>query len=284
MASAKRTVEIGLPSLRTLASRQVLGVVAFLVLIGALLYWRGAVHSYFQEGVIAAPMIQIVAEEDAKIETFSREEGEEFQRGEQLVVLRSALISAQQAEIRSQERAYREQIERAKQRLGQAMQSYVAVQSQIEMGVSIPEVLESSLAEIREAQQQQAELETKLFSLAETQTRLDQQSRSMSPLAPFEGIVLRRYKSAGDSTQRGDPILLISEIRQRYIEAFVDEGALGAMMQGTEVKIEFPSHPGKIWRGTIASIRPLVEEGKVRIRIKAEDLPLQVGLKAQIRL
>jgi multidrug efflux pump subunit AcrA (membrane-fusion protein) len=62
----------------------------------------------------------------------------------------------------------------------------------------------------------------------------------------------------------------------------MDEAMLALIQPGLPARIEFLSLPGQKWNGQVSWVSPIVDAGKVKIRLTADQLPLRPGLSAKI--
>jgi len=220
-----------------------IALVAF-CLLSAFGYWWTAIRPYYPvEAILAAPLREIRAEENGVLPEALLQEGEAFKLGQ--------LFFA----------SNQDKLNQAKFKLDQNMQQYVYLQNEI--GSS--EVMDQVLSELQKWQQKVAELE---------------KDRPLVPAAPFDGIVLQCFKTAGEKTHLGEPVLLISK-QQNWVEAEIPETMLSKMRVGLSASVKLPSYPGKTWVGKVAWISPLAKHGKLKIRIYADDLPFKPGLTAK---
>lgn len=65
------------------------------------------------------------------------------------------------------------------------------------------------------------------------------------------------------------------------MEAEIDEALLSRVRVGLPARLEFPLYPKQQWMGQVAWISPVIEAGKVKIRLTADLLPLRPGLSAK---
>jgi multidrug resistance efflux pump len=284
MTNSKRIIEISLPNIRIANFFKLPLLAAYLAvgLIGGMLYWWKEVRPYFkpEKAVLFAPTFQVFASEDGKLESYSFEEGALFHKGESLFSIGHGLLSSQLAQIESEIRSCITRRQNEKVRLEQTMELFMQTQGEVSLGVSDPSALEAVLNEVQQTQQAESDLEQELSFLNSEKTALSLKIEDHAMRAPFEGVILKKYKEMGEVTKVGEPIFLICNAKDRWIETAVPEGLLGSLRIGSLAKISFPSFPGKQWQGTLAWVSPTVDHGLIKVRVKAENLPLQPGLSS----
>lgn len=280
----KRTFEISLPSfqIKDLLKPGFLLVVAGLAVSIGAVYWKLAIHPYFvvDKAILRAATVQMYAPESGKIESYSCEEGAQFHKGQFLLSLHNSLLFSQLKRAESEVSLCQQKIESEKQRLDGAMQQYLQIQSEI----GLAEPLDSILSDIQEAQQLQSDLEHELISLQSERDAVQRKIDQLGLPAPFEGVVLRRYKDMGENAAAGETVLLVCDAKQRWIETEIPERLLNLVLHGTTAVVEFPSYPNQTWKSTVSWISPVVEEGKFKVRLVAENLPPQPGLSAKVKI
>ena len=280
----KRTFEISLPSfhIKDLLKPGFLLIIAGLAVIVGSIYWKLMIHPYFvvDKAILRAATVQIYAPESGKIESYTCEEGAPFRKGQFLLSLHNGLLFSQLKSSESQIALCQQKIESEKERLDGAMQQYLQLQNEI----GLAEPLDSILSDIQEAQQSQSDLEHELASLQLEKAAVQRKIDQLGLPAPFEGVVLRRYKEMGEMAVAGESILLVCDSKQRWIETEIPERFLSLVKNGTSAVVEFSSYPNQKWNSSVSWISPIVEDGKFRVRLVAENLPLQPGLSAKAKI
>jgi len=76
--------------------------------------------------------------------------------------------------------------------------------------------------------------------------------------APFAGVVAKVITQPGEAVVMGMPVVYMVQPEDSYIEAPFDEANLEALKIGQPAEIEIDSMPGKIFKGTLTYISPVV--------------------------
>ena len=76
--------------------------------------------------------------------------------------------------------------------------------------------------------------------------------------APFAGVVAKVICQMGEAVVMGMPVVYMVQPEGAYIEAPFDEANLEALKIGQPAEIEIDSMPGKVFKGTLTYISPVV--------------------------
>ncbi|MDR3464499.1 MAG: efflux RND transporter periplasmic adaptor subunit [Xanthobacteraceae bacterium] len=117
--------------------------------------------------------------------------------------------------------------------------------------------------------------------------------------APIDGTVLQVYVRAGElsSMASPQPLVLVGDLSALRVRAELDERDLGSIKLGQAVSVRAAAFPGREFEGSVSSIAPLVEPGRleaggthsqsdldvVEVVVElARPGPLVVGMKADV--
>lgn len=95
----------------------------------------------------------------------------------------------------------------------------------------------------------QAEINVKRARMELAKTRIT---------APFSGVITQVRVSPGENIEAGREICTLVDLSQLKIEAKVLETLIGKIMFGREADIHFSAYPGKVFKGRVGAISPLV--------------------------
>ena len=76
--------------------------------------------------------------------------------------------------------------------------------------------------------------------------------------APFAGVVAKIITQLGEAVVMGMPVVYMVQSEGSYIEAPFDEANLESLKAGQPAEIEIDSMPGKVFKGTLTYISPVV--------------------------
>jgi RND family efflux transporter MFP subunit len=146
--------------------------------------------------------------------------------------------------------------------------------------------LEVAQAELNRAQSAKIEAE-KLVIKAEASLQFAQAQLSYTVVCtPFDGLIVKRNRDAGDVVVPGSMILEMISLDQLWISAWVDETMLGNLKAGQQAKIIFRSAPDVELPGKVARISPQAdsETREVLVDIAIDRMPdiWAVGQRAEV--
>lgn len=105
-------------------------------------------------------------------------------------------------------------------------------------------------------------------------------------VAPFDGLIIRRYRDAGDIAVPGSKVLDIVSLDQLWISAWVDETLLNQLKEGQASKIVFRSAAKVQLPGKVARISPQVdsETRQVLVDVEVDQMPKiwAIGQRAEV--
>jgi RND family efflux transporter MFP subunit len=106
--------------------------------------------------------------------------------------------------------------------------------------------------------------------------------------APFSGVITKRLRSRGEAVDEFFPVLVLVNLEQVYLESYLPAKLSGTLSKDQEIEIELPDSDGKILRGRVKFISPVVDpasnESRFKILIDNSDGLLRPGTPALVRL
>jgi membrane fusion protein, multidrug efflux system len=262
-----------------------------LLLFAGLLYWLIGVRPYLQiSGAhLSAPTLQIRTDQMGRLLMAPHEEGAAVKQGEVLFSLSSQEERAQQAQWQAEIDSLQEKLASHLMGAEKAMQNYLTLRSEAEMGLIPSDRFEQPLAVLQEQQAQVNDCKQRI-SLAKSKLEMAQalvKQKTMS--APFSGVIVKREKREGDVVQFGDLIYSFCDPSKLWIDAVVPETEIAKVALGQKATIRFLSDSHRHWDGKVSWISSVARssgEG-VPIRIaleKTEDVLLRPNLTADVKI
>jgi HlyD family secretion protein len=235
---------------------------------------------HLESAQLSASTIQIQAPELGRMVGKAWQEGDRFQQGEILFSLDPETSQTAQKDFDSRMDSCSRTLEQEKENLEVVMQKYLHLQ--IEKAPK--EFVDKVLLEIQEAQQNIMRLEEEDSLLEAEKIALQSVRQQHSILAPFDGIILRSFKQPHETAAAGESILTILNAKSLWIETEVPEEKLSALQLGIPAFVEFKSFQDKKWAARVSWISPVVEKGKIKIRLVGDDFPIHPGLSARVSI
>ncbi len=115
-----------------------------------------------------------------------------------------------------------------------------------------------------------------------------QQLAKTAVRSPFDGVVSKRWVTAGDAVQPGSPMLTVVAPETMRLDAAVPAERLGELEVGLPVEFTVRGYPGRTFRGTIDRINPAADPSTrqvpIYIAIPNQTGELVAGLYAEGRV
>jgi len=106
--------------------------------------------------------------------------------------------------------------------------------------------------------------------------------------APFSGILTDFKVSPGERIESGREICTIVDLSRMKVKARVLESDIGKMMPGRGVDLRFSAYPGRVFKGLVESVGPIVDaEDKtcpVFIAVEGSGDEIKPGMHAEVEI
>lgn len=161
---------------------------------------------------------------------------------------------------------------------------YEVARANLDAALASRETLKAKLSEIK-AQEEVVKEAANSFNLA----KLKYDYSFIK--SPITGVITSRPVRIGEGVNNGSLIATVVSTESMYIEALIDEADVAKVMVGEIVNITMDSYPGKVFKGEVYRISPVVLGGKqetrtfeVRVRLKERDILIKPGMSADIEI
>jgi len=224
------------------------------------------------------------------IEIVYVDEGDTVQKGQPLVQLdqQNLLIALRQghAAVRVAEAQLKEaevkgeNLKKEKERLANLLkknvisqQKYDDIDTAYSMAVTGMEVIRAQILSSRE-------------NLAMAEQKL----RDTVIIAPFSGLIVKRFINQGEfvSTMPPSPLFLMMSIDKVKTEIGLPEIHIAHIHLGNPVDVTVDTYPGSIFKGTVSTINPMVDPVSraftVKVGIPNKDHRLKPGMFARVTI
>lgn len=105
-------------------------------------------------------------------------------------------------------------------------------------------------------------------------------------LAPFDGLIIRRDRDAGDVLVPGASLMQIISLHELWVSAWIDETAMPALATEQSARVVFRSTPGHDYPGTVTRLGREAdrETREFLVDVRATDLPQNwaIGQRAEV--
>ena len=187
-----------------------------------------------EQVVVAAPVTE-------RIVRLNFDDGAFVQRGQVLAVLQQAEQTAQLREVQARQREAQQQLQRVEALKNRGFATRADYDSRVA----------AAAAARAQAQQMQAQIGERVIR------------------APFSGWVSLRNISAGAVVNQGTEIATISDISTIKLDFTVPETMLASLRTGLPIEARSAAYGDRIFRGTIATIDPVLDPVSRAIRVRA---------------
>lgn len=106
--------------------------------------------------------------------------------------------------------------------------------------------------------------------------------------APFSGIITDIKVSPGEHVSVGRELFTLVNISRIQVHAKVLESEIGKMQVGREVDLKFSAYPGKVFKGKVSAISPVVNPEfktcKVFIDVENPKEEIKPGMHAEVEI
>ena len=112
--------------------------------------------------------------------------------------------------------------------------------------------------------------------------------RNASVAAPFDGMVARRFVSAGDHVTEGEPLFDLVALDPIEVEFHLTERDSGRVVIGDKVDVRVTPYPEEVFHATVHVVSPRIDPATRTLRVKARvenpERKLRPGLFARTDL
>jgi RND family efflux transporter MFP subunit len=106
--------------------------------------------------------------------------------------------------------------------------------------------------------------------------------------APFSGIVFDIQVSPQEHVSAGTELFTLVNIDRIHVQARVLESEIGKMQVGREVDLKFSAYPGKVFKGHVKAISPVINPEdrtcKVTIEVANPEEEIKPGMHADVEI
>ena len=116
--------------------------------------------------------------------------------------------------------------------------------------------------------------------------RTGEVTKTLTLVAPFDGVVLEKMVVAGQSVMPGMKLYRLANLATVWVEGDVFEQDLGLIHVGAPAQIELAAYPGRTFAGRVNFVLPVVEEqsrtGRVRVALANPHGLIKPGMYATL--
>ncbi|HET9707675.1 MAG TPA: efflux RND transporter periplasmic adaptor subunit [Gemmatimonadales bacterium] len=116
--------------------------------------------------------------------------------------------------------------------------------------------------------------------------RTGEVTKTLTLVAPFDGVVMEKMVVAGQSVMPGMKLYRLANLSTVWVEGEVFEQDLALIRVGAPVRVELTAYPGQTFKGQVSFVWPVVDEqsraGKVRVALANTGGLIKPGMYATL--
>jgi membrane fusion protein, multidrug efflux system len=229
-----------------------------LILIAAAIvaYWNTYLRGYTStdDAFIDSDNVTISSKVLGRILELKADEGDTIKKGDTIVRLDDSDLRAQEAQAEASLIYAQKNAALAKVNLQKTQDDFNRTAEQFKGNAVTREQYDHARQAEETAQAQYdavlSQIGTAHAQLGVVQTQLN----NMGIMAPFTGVVARRWLLAGDVVQAAQPILTVYSLENAWVTAYLEETKIRSIRLGDPVEISVDAYPGQTFQGKIADI------------------------------
>jgi membrane fusion protein (multidrug efflux system) len=235
-------------------------LIPFFILIVALAfgawYWYKNLRNFVStdDAYLDANRVSISPKVLGRIVVLTVDEGDHVKQGGLLVRLDETDLQAQVEQAKASLAFAQDSLPLAKVNVDRASDDFARADLQFK-GAVITREQHAHAQQALEAAKAEYAIAVSKIAVAKAQLGVvETQLENMTLVAPFDGIVAKRWLLPGDVVQPGQPILTIYDTRLIWVTANLEETKLGRVKLKDRVEINIDTYPGRPFWGSVGLI------------------------------
>jgi membrane fusion protein (multidrug efflux system) len=226
------------------------------VLAAAFWYWYMTLRGYdsTDDAYIDGNRVSISSKMLGRIIRLSVDEWDSVKAGQVIVRLDDSDLRAQEEQAKAALAYAREAVALAKVNLEKARDDYQRAKVQFDGSIIPKEQYDHAVKSMEAAQAQYsialAQVGTARAQLGVIQTQL----LNTTIVAPFDGVVSKRWVMAGDVVQPGQPIFSIYDLQHLWVTANFEETKLASIHLNDPVEVSVDAYPDYHFEGKVIKL------------------------------
>ena len=165
---------------------------------------------------------------------------------------------------------------------------YVRQQHLFELGLTSEEQLQHAKYKAESDQWDILRVKESLNTAKEEERSLELEMEKTKVIAPFEGLIARRYVREGQNVSKGDRLFWVTAESPLMMRFTLPERYFGKMRNGQQLEITAGNDPGEKHLARIKQVSPVVDPSSGTFEVLAELTgnrgSLRPGMNASVRL
>jgi HlyD family secretion protein len=250
-------------------------------------------------GNFEATEITISAEGNGRIEYLNLEEGQEFEKVQQVGLIDTIQLNLQKLQLKAQRKAvaagiqgilsriavYEQQLvnlEKDRLRVEKMYKSGAATSKQKD---DVEGKIDVVKREVRAVKTENAKVLANLEALDRQIERLEDQIQRQVVSVPQPGVILEKYVEPNEMVSRGKPLFKMADLSQMHLRVYVSGEQLPNLKigQNVEVQIDQDAKENSLLKGSVSWIASQAEFTPKIIQTKKERVKLVYAVKILVK-
>jgi membrane fusion protein, multidrug efflux system len=249
-----------------------------------------AVKEFVASGpLIVENQVDVAAQRDGVIAKIISDCGARVAKGELLAALDDRQISADLEAARAKTRSTENDLKNWEAEAKVLDVDYQRAEKMWEAQIISREQLEHAQYKAESDQWDVKRVSELLANAKDVEHSLELELEKTRIIAPFDGVVARRYVRAGQSVSRGDRLFWVTAVAPLRVRVTLPEQFLGRIKAGSTVSITAAEeNSGRRYRAKVVEVSPVVDPASDTIEVVAElygnTSDLRPGMRADLHI
>jgi len=238
--------------------------------------------------LIVEHQVDVTAQRDGVVSSISSETGTRVKAGTELAHLDDRQLSANLEAARAKTRSVAADLKNWQAEAEVLKADYGRAQRLWDLGLISQEQLEHAKYKAESDQWDIKRVSETLNTTHEEEHALELEAEKTKIMAPFNGVIARRYVRAGQAVAKGDRLFWVTAEGPLRMRFTLPEKFVGHLKKGQELPLTSPDVPQEKRTVKIMEISPVVDPASGTIEILAELVGpagnLRPGMTATVRV
>ncbi len=238
--------------------------------------------------IVVENQLDLAAQRDGVVAQISADTGKSVRKGDVLAQLDDRQLTADRDAAEAKLRSIQANIKNWQSEIKVLQSDLARSEKMWDAQIITKEQLEHDRFKV-EADQYELEREREnAINQQEVIRSLNLELEKTKIVAPFNGVVARRYVRAGQRVASGDRLFWVTATAPLRIKFTLPESALGRVSRGAVIHVTTPDLPNSQYSAKVVQISPVVDPSSGTIEVLAEivnpDGSLRPGMTAAVRI
>lgn len=238
--------------------------------------------------LIVEHQVDVTAQRDGMVASLSADTGKRVTLGEALARFDDRQLFANLEAARAKSRSIAADLKNWESEAEVLKADYVRQQRLWDLGLTSEEQLQHAKYKAESDQWDVKRVEETLNTAHDEERSLELELEKTHIIAPFNGIVARRYVRVGQGVSKGDRLFWITAEAPLRMRFTLPEKFIGHLKQGQQLPLTSPDVPQELHLAKIIAVSPVIDPSSGTIEVLVELTgprgELRPGMTASVRL